>query len=975
MKQIFPLFFLILTISLFGQEESNFKVSNLIQANTNNGGGISHVAFDNSGNTITVGRASGNFIFEQQSIFPTGLIDLFIYKSKTSTKEKVFLSTLNAGSKGKMWPYKIYVDQYDDVFIIFYFLGTVKINDSSFESNSGVGDNFFLAKISSEGDILWGTKLENTINIVSTDDFTFMHSNAKINKYDRHSGELIKTTDAELHYFSSIKTYNNKLYVSGLVLKNFEFNGLNVNSNDYLLAELDVDLNITNLLKSNSFNEFVIHDNNIIFKQNISSSNIQTIPIVSSSGINSTIVAPSNWQSRFALGKVDIDFKTLKWHNMNYYSPLSGIELLPGVNGNINLYHSQLSSITINGSTYNSNSNETIVELNKDGQYINHYNFSGTHSWEGWGIQGENNLIAMILPTINSNNNYYTSNISVLNKKASDNNFTLLNTYTSTGDSGGIRNSGIIIKSNDESIYNDVGLLGSIPAYLGNNYFFAKRTNLFSKSSKDGLSLWNIGITDADETGSASVFQLRRYGKRIDQNLQEESIYSSVCFDTSNYIPKGCTLSGTNINSTQIKNSVLLAKLDSQGYEKWQKRFVSQSDSHSSRMDITNIKFDKQDNVWITARGYGNFIYNNTNNITLSSSFLQNDFFIIKLDSNGNLLFLKKYNYNTYNNVYFDFDKDNNPIFIFNIKAYDIKFDSFQIPKNGEADQQTIFIKMNTNGEIILVKNLTPIENHFNAYPHYILDIKKSNEEFFVYAISNTNNTLENIRFTNPYSTQYTRYSFIISKITSDGDVKWSNPIIKNNEKYASDFRGDFLSTDSESNLYLSLSSSDKMLYKGTELQLDKDFLENVIIKFDKDGNYKNHKRLGTHLSDFNIHINSKDEITLSGSSYQNSIDEQIINNTGGDNYLIFSLEKDILNTSETLKENIKLFPNPASDFININTKEKINNIEIYDSTGRKVTVEFNLNNQIDVSKLINGIYYIRITTAKNSLTSKFIKK
>ena len=76
-----------------------------------------------------------------------------------------------------------------------------------------------------------------------------------------------------------------------------------------------------------------------------------------------------------------------------------------------------------------------------------------------------------------------------------------------------------------------------------------------------------------------------------------------------------------------------------------------------------------------------------------------------------------------------------------------------------------------------------------------------------------------------------------------------------------------------------------------------------------------------------------------------------------------------------------KVFPNPSNDFINLELSiEKFKNFhdlkfEIISVSGQKVHVDItNHKKRIDVSKLKEGIYMLKIKTYKGSFFRKFIK-
>lgn len=71
--------------------------------------------------------------------------------------------------------------------------------------------------------------------------------------------------------------------------------------------------------------------------------------------------------------------------------------------------------------------------------------------------------------------------------------------------------------------------------------------------------------------------------------------------------------------------------------------------------------------------------------------------------------------------------------------------------------------------------------------------------------------------------------------------------------------------------------------------------------------------------------------------------------------------------------ENI-FYPNPAKDFVVIKTEEKINKVEIFDNSGKRIEVNF-ADNKIDVRNLPTGSYIINAETGKGKITGKIIKE
>lgn len=68
-----------------------------------------------------------------------------------------------------------------------------------------------------------------------------------------------------------------------------------------------------------------------------------------------------------------------------------------------------------------------------------------------------------------------------------------------------------------------------------------------------------------------------------------------------------------------------------------------------------------------------------------------------------------------------------------------------------------------------------------------------------------------------------------------------------------------------------------------------------------------------------------------------------------------------------------KLFPNPAKNILNIQSKENIENVKIYSTQG--ILVKEGSSKTIDVSQLSVGMYFLRVTIGDKRFTKKFIKE
>jgi hypothetical protein len=89
----------------------------------------------------------------------------------------------------------------------------------------------------------------------------------------------------------------------------------------------------------------------------------------------------------------------------------------------------------------------------------------------------------------------------------------------------------------------------------------------------------------------------------------------------------------------------------------------------------------------------------------------------------------------------------------------------------------------------------------------------------------------------------------------------------------------------------------------------------------------------------------------------------------GGDCMQVFGI-------SDNLQELFIIYPNPASDVLNISNPSNIaiNAVVFYDTLGKSIPATL-VNGQINISSLESGIYFMSINTAEGTLTQKVVKK
>ena len=77
------------------------------------------------------------------------------------------------------------------------------------------------------------------------------------------------------------------------------------------------------------------------------------------------------------------------------------------------------------------------------------------------------------------------------------------------------------------------------------------------------------------------------------------------------------------------------------------------------------------------------------------------------------------------------------------------------------------------------------------------------------------------------------------------------------------------------------------------------------------------------------------------------------------------------------INTNISIFPNPFTSILNISAKENIQNIIIYDISGKMIkSYAIDANQiQLDLNSLSKGFYFVKITNKSGYKTEKLIKQ
>lgn len=79
------------------------------------------------------------------------------------------------------------------------------------------------------------------------------------------------------------------------------------------------------------------------------------------------------------------------------------------------------------------------------------------------------------------------------------------------------------------------------------------------------------------------------------------------------------------------------------------------------------------------------------------------------------------------------------------------------------------------------------------------------------------------------------------------------------------------------------------------------------------------------------------------------------------------------LSDLDNLLASLKIYPNPSTDIIYIESDELIHDYIIYDLTGKKIKNDRIINNQIQIDEIESGMYFINLSNDNNSIIQKIV--
>ncbi|HNR19176.1 MAG TPA: SBBP repeat-containing protein [Bacteroidia bacterium] len=438
----------------------------------------------------------------------------------------------------------------------------------------------------------------------------------------------------------------------------------------------------------------------------------------------------------------------------------------------------------------------------------------------------------------------------------------------------------------------------------------------------------------------------------------------SVDFDPS--------INVTQLTSTGLKDAFLL-KLDSAGNFIWVKQFGGLSDDNGISTSI-----DNSNAIYFSGIFWDTVYVNTTSGLTHITSSGLGDVFVSKLDSAGNILWVKSIGGTQSDEVYSTTMDSNSNVLILGrfISVCDFNPDSMVTNNLLSFGQADVFVcKWDTAGNFVWVKQLGG--SNYEAGLDIITDAVND-----IYIIGSFLDTIDVDPSTLVYSL-YSKgnYDVYIAKLDNNGNLIWA----KSWGGSGIDF-GFSLDNDGVGNIYTTGGFSDTVDFdsgSGIPPLIASSNRSTFISKINSSGNLLWVKQLESSSvsTGIKISLDDNENIYITG-VFSDTCDfnpsNQVFNLIavdGNDGFIVKWSQTGTAIVELADKTDFMVFPNPFSDklFLRINQPSLIS----IKNTMGQMAYERKLPdgvNAIDLSALQNGAYFIGVQSSNKYLSKTIIK-
>lgn len=423
-------------------------------------------------------------------------------------------------------------------------------------------------------------------------------------------------------------------------------------------------------------------------------------------------------------------------------------------------------------------------------------------------------------------------------------------------------------------------------------------------------------------------------------------------FLDSNTTQANYNFDGINIEKNFSGDNIML-KFDKTGTIIFGKNFYSQGNDFDYSILSDGI-FDGNNIVllgYLLSSTSGNFKGLDDFFISPKYSNVQHQGLLAKIDTSGNVIFQKPIfsnnyiNYGVFTNVSVDADKNIYSYLYFKDKVSinDIEY-QFDINEGNK-----VISKFDTNGNVIYLKAVDTKRDVANYYSSTHIDVIK-NDVYNCSGVTDKN-----------YLLNYPLYNYNIPKnyIATFGELdrKYLSPqttyLLLTNTRISNNPNNDnIFSFNLINNVNWTAMSDQNWLSLSFTNLTEKSTMDTIF-----------------GIGDAQIKITAETNTT----GTERSANIIFSGDNGVDFKTVVVTQSGLLSSTDVKTFTTVIYPNPASDVLNIQAEQKITKIEIFDLSGKLLISKYNKEN-INISNLSKGIYIIKIHTLLGTSNSKFIK-
>ncbi len=479
-------------------------------------------------------------------------------------------------------------------------------------------------------------------------------------------------------------------------------------------------------------------------------------------------------------------------------------------------------------------------------------------------------------------------------------------------------------------------------------YIFVGSTNSTTGSYSNNHGGFDILVIKINSTGGLE-WQKLFGGTAMDFGR------SIVTTSDGGYIVAGYTAS-TDFDAVgnHGNKDYLLLKLNSLGNVEWKKCLGGSLDDYCDTVINTSDG------------GYALAGYSGSHDGDVTAVLPNSGCWILKLNGNGNIIWQKSFQNNTYSTEYkIDIEQCLDNTFLIEYAA--------SSPNGINVGNATyyysdIFIKkIDSSGNNVL------FQRHYGgSFGEGGVEITPTSDSGFILVGSSMSNDLDvSGHHGYPSDTNGNGNTDLwVMKADSNGNIQWQKSLGGTINDYGKSVK----TTADGGYIILGSTSSNDDDVVGNHGLYSSDYW---LIRLDSSGSVLWKKCFGGTASDSasNIEITNDNGYILLGSS--TSSNGNVTVNNGLEDSWIVKLGPDSLINSEFSQNHFLVYPNPANNILNINFENNlsIDKIVITDICGKIILEQKQSGTQIDVESLLAGSYILVVFSGENKYQFKFIKQ